>query len=106
MAKRIQMNKNRFLALQKMAEQKKNEAMNANSAMNDGGPDHPGIPKQTVNMGIIDVILQTLFVGYKQLVKLSSRSLTYITGIYITYNTDSKTLFEKHSHVIVVFLRR
>ena len=27
MAKRIQMRKNRFLALQKMAEQKKNEAM-------------------------------------------------------------------------------
>ena len=51
MAKRIQMRKNRFLALQKMAEQKKNEAMNAtNAAMNDGGPpDHHGIPKQTVS---------------------------------------------------------
>lgn len=52
MAKRIQMRKNRFLALQKMAEQKKNEAMNAaagNAAMNDGGPpDHHGMPKQTV----------------------------------------------------------
>jgi hypothetical protein len=49
MAKRIQMRKNRFLALQKMAEQKKNEAMNANNAaMNDGGPpDHHGMPKQT-----------------------------------------------------------
>ncbi|XP_040570160.1 gamma-aminobutyric acid receptor subunit beta isoform X2 [Lepeophtheirus salmonis] len=45
MAKRIQMRKNRFLALQKMAEQKKNEAMNAsNAALNDG--DH-GMPKQT-----------------------------------------------------------
>ena len=45
------MRKNRFLALQKMAEQKKNEAMNAtNAAMNDGGPpDHHGIPKQTVS---------------------------------------------------------
>ena len=45
------MRKNRFLALQKMAEQKKNEAMNANNAaMNDGGPpDHHGIPKQTVS---------------------------------------------------------
>ena len=34
-----------------MAEQKKNEAMNAsNAAMNDGGPpDHHGIPKQTVS---------------------------------------------------------
>ena len=30
MAKRIQMRKNRFLALQKMAEQKKNEAMQVN----------------------------------------------------------------------------
>lgn len=52
MAKRIQMRKNRFLALQKMAEQKKNEAMNAasNAAMNDGGPpDHHGLPKQTVS---------------------------------------------------------
>ena len=51
MAKRIQMRKNRFLALQKMAEQKKNEAMNANNAaMTDGGPpDHHGIPKQTVS---------------------------------------------------------
>ncbi len=52
MAKRIQMRKNRFLALQKMAEQKKNEALNAasNVAHNDGGPpDHPGMPKQTVS---------------------------------------------------------
>ena len=51
MAKRIQMRKNRFLALQKMAEQKKNEAMNAtNAAMNDNGhQDHHGIPKQNVS---------------------------------------------------------
>ena len=52
MAKRIQMRKNRFLALQKMAEQKKNEALNASNAaaaMNDGGPDHHGMPKQTVS---------------------------------------------------------
>ena len=49
MAKRIQMRKNRFLTLQKMAEQKKNEAMNAsNAALNNGGPDQHGIPKQTV----------------------------------------------------------
>ncbi|XP_059079314.1 gamma-aminobutyric acid receptor subunit beta-like isoform X5 [Tigriopus californicus] len=49
MAKRIQMRKNRFLALQKMAEQKKNEAMNPGGpGLNDGGPpDHNGIPKQT-----------------------------------------------------------
>ena len=58
MAKRIQMRKNRFLALQKMAEQKKNEmaaaqaAMNANNAvLNDVGPqDMQGIPKQTVSL--------------------------------------------------------
>ena len=49
MAKRIQMRKNRFLALQKMAEQKKNEALNvSNAALADGGPDHHGMPKQTV----------------------------------------------------------
>ena len=46
------MRKNRFLALQKMAEQKKNEALNnaTNAAMNDGGPpEHHGMPKQTVS---------------------------------------------------------
>ena len=45
MAKRIQMRKNRFLALQKMAEQKKNEALNnAAAAM---GEDANTLPKQT-----------------------------------------------------------
>ena len=67
MAKRIQMRKNRFLALQKMAEQKKNEAMMAAAAAaaaqaaaaaahansvaipNDAGSvDQHGFPKQTV----------------------------------------------------------
>ena len=52
MAKRIQMRKNRFLALQKMAEQKKSEAMNASNAaltaLGNGGPDGHGMPKQTV----------------------------------------------------------
>ena len=69
MAKRIQMRKNRFLALQKMAEQKKNEAMNAtNAAMNDGGPpDHHGIPKQTVS---------------QRLCKLSFGCITTIIGCY------------------------
>lgn len=53
------MRKNRFLALQKMAEQKKNEAMNPGGpSLNDGGPpDHNGIPKQTVGL----VALATLF---------------------------------------------
>ena len=55
MAKRIQMRKNRFLALQKMAEQKKNEAMNASNAaltaLGNGGPDGHGMPKQTVWSG-------------------------------------------------------
>ena len=32
MAKRIQMRKNRFLAIQKMAEQKKNEALHSSNA--------------------------------------------------------------------------
>ena len=62
MAKRIQMRKNRFLALQKMAEQKKNEAMNAsNAAMTDGGPpDHHGMPKQTVSSPLHLVIFRIL----------------------------------------------
>ena len=47
MAKRIQMRKNRFLALQKMAEQKKNEAMtNAANAVVDVLGDM--LPKQTI----------------------------------------------------------
>lgn len=41
MAKRIQMRKNRFLAIQKIAEQKK---LNV-----DGGPDSDHAPKQTVS---------------------------------------------------------
>lgn len=49
------MRKNRFLALQKMAEQKKSEAMNASnaalSALGNGGPDGHGMPKQTVWSG-------------------------------------------------------
>ena len=53
MAKRIQMRKNRFLAIQKMAEQKKNEALHASnvnlteSTNLDLGP---GLPKQTVSI--------------------------------------------------------
>ena len=49
MAKRIQMRKNRFLAIQKMAEQKKNEALHASNANinNDNNIDLG--PKQTVS---------------------------------------------------------
>ena len=49
MAKRIQMRKNRFLAIQKMAEQKKNEALHASNANinNDNNLDLG--PKQTVS---------------------------------------------------------
>lgn len=43
MAKRIQMRKNRFLAIQKIAEQKKLGV--------DGGPDSDHAPKQTVSIG-------------------------------------------------------
>jgi len=53
MAKRIQMRKNRFLALQKMAEQKKNEAAAAAAAaaagMGGEGPP-PGAPASPANM--------------------------------------------------------
>jgi len=49
MAKRIQMRKNRFLAIQKMAEQKKNEALHASNAnINDVTNLDLG-PKQTVH---------------------------------------------------------
>ena len=54
MAKRIQMRKNRFLAIQKMAEQKKNEALHASNAnINDASNNldlGPGLPKQTVSL--------------------------------------------------------
>ena len=78
MAKRIQMRKNRFLALQKMAEQKKSEmaaaaqaAAAAINANNDVGQDMHGIPKQTVrteisgrgngSFGFGDVLTEALF---------------------------------------------
>jgi hypothetical protein len=52
MSKKIQMQKNRILALRKIAEQKREKAMNDNNAaMNDNGQnqhDH-GIPKQNVS---------------------------------------------------------
>jgi len=56
MAKRIQMRKNRFLAIQKMAEQKKNEALHASNAnINDAtnldlGPGHPKQTEIRLNM--------------------------------------------------------
>ena len=47
------MRKNRFLAIQKMAEQKKNEALHASNA-NINNTDNldlgPGLPKQTVSI--------------------------------------------------------
>lgn len=46
MAKRIQMRKNRFLAIQKIAEQKK---------LNVDGPDGEHAPKQTVSTRPIDL---------------------------------------------------
>ena len=50
MAKRIQMRKNRFLTIQKMAEQKKNEALNASNA-NINNTDNLDLgPKQTVSI--------------------------------------------------------
>ena len=64
MAKRIQMRKNRFLAIQKMAEQKKNEALHASNAnINDASNNldlGPGLPKQTVSLfnALIDAFVQ------------------------------------------------
>jgi glycine receptor alpha-3 len=54
MAKRIQMRKNRFLAIQKMAEQKKNEALVNSSTANIHDASNldlgPGVPKQTTTV--------------------------------------------------------
>merc|ERR1719400_1661584 len=63
MAKRIQMRKNRFLAIQKMAEQKKNEALHASNAnINDAGNNldlGPGLPKQTeIRINMHDPLLR------------------------------------------------
>ena len=51
MSKKIQMQKNRILTLRKMAEQRKNDAMNATNAAVNGPPlmDHHEIPKQNVS---------------------------------------------------------
>ena len=50
MAKRIQMRKNRFLAIQKMAEQKKNEALHASNANINNESNNIDLgPKQTVS---------------------------------------------------------
>ena len=52
MAKRIQMRKNRFLAIQKMAEQKKNEALHASNANINNDSNNLDLgPKQTVSHG-------------------------------------------------------
>lgn len=60
MAKRIQMRKNRFLAIQKMAEQKKNEALHASNAnINDASNNldlGPGLPKQTVSLLLLNAL--------------------------------------------------
>ena len=79
MAKRIQMRKNRFLAIQKMAEQKKNEALHASNANINNDSNNLDLgPKQTVspilrriklsnNSSIFALrrcILDTLFITY------------------------------------------
>jgi len=52
MAKRIQMRKNRFLAIQKMAEQKKNEALHASNANINNDQNNLDLgPKQTMHDG-------------------------------------------------------
>jgi len=52
MAKRIQMRKNRFLAIQKMAEQKKNEALHASNANINNDSNNLDLgPKQTLHDG-------------------------------------------------------
>merc|ERR1712142_245870 len=62
MAKRIQMRKNRFLAIQKMAEQKKNEALHSSNAnIHEASNAEPSsnIPKQTeIRINMHDPLLR------------------------------------------------
>ena len=66
MAKRIQMRKNRFLAIQKMAEQKKNEALHSSNAnIHEATNMELGtniMPKQTVSRTTFGIRVQLLYI--------------------------------------------
>lgn len=80
MAKRIQMRKNRFLAIQKMAEQKKNEALHASNANINNDSNNLDLgPKQTVSP------------FFKKTLKLlTNSSISLFENIFLTH---SKYLF-------------
>ena len=66
MAKRIQMRKNRFLAIQQMAEQKKNEALHSSNAnIHEATNMELGtniMPKQTVSRTTFGIRVQLLYI--------------------------------------------
>ena len=90
MAKRIQMRKNRFLALQKMAEQKKKEIMNAATNANNVGHDQ-GLPKQSVRDLLItnDDMTLWIFPLFKTAEAISPARLKH----YRIFRSDTTAVF-------------
>ncbi len=83
MAKRIQMRKNRFLAIQKMAEQKKNEALhssNANIHEAVNADVSSNMPKQTVSFFIL---FFTKNPGFNGVFKKFIKSIGVLDGPYL-----------------------
>ena len=76
MAKRIQMRKNRFLAIQKMAEQKKNEALHASNANINNDSNNLDLgPKQTVSP----------FLKIKTLKLLTNSSILLFENVFLAH---------------------
>ena len=76
MAKRIQMRKNRFLAIQKMAEQKKNEALHASNANINNDSNNLDLgPKQTVSP----------FLKLKTLKLLTNSSILLFENVFLAH---------------------
>lgn len=77
MAKRIQMRKNRFLAIQKIAEQKKLGV--------DGGPDSGHAPKQTVSIGSSgELYIHYVKVNKKKAHRIDKRVQQALTHNYLS----------------------
>ena len=87
MAKRIQMRKNRFLAIQKMAEQKKNEALHASNANINNDSNNLDLgPKQTVSP------------IFKRMKKLLTNSSILLLKIYFwqTFSFNERKLCQQY----------
>ena len=95
MAKRIQMRKNRFLAIQKMAEQKKKEIMNAATNANNVGHDQ-GLPKQSVRDLLItnDDMTLWIFPHLKQLKPYPPARLKH----YRIFRSDTAVFLSPFNH--------